>query len=151
MHEMALAEGILGVALDVADGRPVRRIQVRVGALQMVVPDSLQFCFELAAQDTPAADARLELEDVPARVRCKRCDAESEAPSVPFHCRRCGAFDVEVVAGDELLVDAVELDDGWQRRPGVGDGAAVAVDIPAEHLREHALAESDRHEAPGHS
>src|SRR5690348_10301247 len=125
MHEMALAEGILGVALDAADGRNVRRIQVRAGALQQIVPDSLQFCFELAAQDTPAAEAVLELREIPVRVRCRRCGDEGEPPTQPLLCPACGTPEVEVVAGDELLVDAVELDSGWLRRPDAdGEGAA---------------------------
>ncbi len=69
----------------------------------------------------------------------------------PFHCRRCGAFDVDVVAGDELLVDAVELDDAWRRRPVCPDRAPLAVDVSAEHLKEHAMAESDADEAPRQS
>ena len=37
-------------------------MRVSVGAGQRVVPDSLQFCFELAAHDTIAANARLDVE-----------------------------------------------------------------------------------------
>ena len=118
MHEMAIAEGVLAVVLDVAAGRRVRGVQLRMGALQRVVPDSFRFCFELAAQDTPASDARVELRDVAARWRCDRCEAETEASGPPFRCHACGAFDVDVISGEEILVDAVELDDGWHYRPG---------------------------------
>jgi hydrogenase nickel incorporation protein HypA/HybF len=65
MHELAYAEGILAVALDVAEGHVVHCVQVRVGAGHAIVPDSLRFCFELAAQDTPAAGARLDVRVVP--------------------------------------------------------------------------------------
>jgi Zn finger protein HypA/HybF involved in hydrogenase expression len=61
MHEMALAQGILGVVLDKANGERVRAVRVRVGALQRVVPESLELCFRLAAADTVAADALLHL------------------------------------------------------------------------------------------
>lgn len=54
MHEMGFAEGILAVALDAADGRKVRRIQLQVGKLHQVVGDSLQFSFELLATETSA-------------------------------------------------------------------------------------------------
>ncbi|HZR98252.1 MAG TPA: hydrogenase maturation nickel metallochaperone HypA [Chloroflexota bacterium] len=138
MHEMALAEGVLAVVLDAADGEPVRRVRLRVGALQAVVPDSLQFCFQLAAEGTAAADAVLELTDVPARVVCRGCGAESELRAPPFLCRQCGAADVALVAGDELLVDAVELPSGWRYRPGAEGDAPVAVEVPASHLAEHA-------------
>jgi Zn finger protein HypA/HybF involved in hydrogenase expression len=61
MHEVALAQGILDVVLDVAAGRQVQTVRVRAGELLAVSEDSLQFCFELVAQDTPAATARLEV------------------------------------------------------------------------------------------
>lgn len=64
MHELGLAEGILAVVLDVAARERVERVRVSVGELQRVVPDSLRFCFELAAQDTLASRAVLDVEIV---------------------------------------------------------------------------------------
>jgi hydrogenase nickel incorporation protein HypA/HybF len=59
---MGLAEGILAVALDVAGAERIERVRVRIGELQRVAPDSLRFCFELAAQDTSAASAVLDVD-----------------------------------------------------------------------------------------
>ena len=126
MHEMAIAEGVLAVVLDVAGGRRVQGVRLRVGALQRVVPDSFQFCFELAAQDTPASGACVELHEVAARWCCKRCQAQTEAHGTPLQCHACGAFDVDIIAGEEILVDAIELGDGWLYRPG-RDGAEPGV------------------------
>jgi hydrogenase nickel incorporation protein HypA/HybF len=138
MHEMALAEGVLAVVLEVAEGEPVRRIQLRVGRLQAVVPESLQLCFQLAAEDTVAAQAKLELNDVPACLRCYRCGRESQLEAPPFNCHHCGASEIEIVAGDELLVDGVELDSGWRYRPGAEGSAAALADAAASHVAEHA-------------
>ena len=143
MHEMALAEGILDVVLHVSEGRPVRQVRVRAGALQRVVPDSLQFCFELAAADTAAADARLLIEIVPARLRCRRCHAETEQVSPPFLCGACADSDVEFLAGTELLVDGVETDAGWRYRPSFASRPPVGSHVEAGHLDEHARAERD--------
>jgi hydrogenase nickel incorporation protein HypA/HybF len=140
MHEMALAEGILSVVLDAAGGQNVRRVCLRVGKLLMVVPDSLQFSFELATDGTPAAGAVLEMEDVPARWRCLQCGAESALDLPPFNCQSCGASELEVVTGDELLVDAVELENGVTIRR-----REVAADaILEKHLLEHE--QDDRHD-----
>lgn len=133
MHELALAHGILSVVLDVAEEQPVRRVRLRVGALQRVVPDSLQFSFQLLADDTPAFTSRLEIKTVQARVRCRVCGAKSRLKSALFSCTRCGSAEVEVLTGDELLVDAIELDSGWRYRPKRTE-TAVSLD----HLREHA-------------
>jgi hypothetical protein len=61
MHEMGLAEGILGVALDVAGERPVTRVAVSVGEGQAVSADSLEFSFQLIAGGTNAAGAALQV------------------------------------------------------------------------------------------
>jgi len=139
MHEMALAEGILAVVLDAAEGQKVRRISLQVGKLQMVVPESLQFSFQLISEGTPAAGAVVEMEEVAVRLRCKQCGKESEADHPPFNCRHCDAFDVEVAAGDQLLVDAVELENGdtIRRREVPAD------EILEEHLKDHAAHGSD--------
>jgi hydrogenase nickel incorporation protein HypA/HybF len=144
MHEMALAEGILSVALEAAQEQRVRRIQLQAGVLQHVTANSLQFCFQLVAADTPAAEAVVEIAELPVELRCTRCATETVLRTPPFQCRQCGAFDVEVVSGEQVLVDAIELEDGWVRRPG-GAAAQATVEVSAEHLREHALAETHAH------
>jgi Zn finger protein HypA/HybF involved in hydrogenase expression len=61
MHEAALCEGVLAVALDAAGGDPVTRVRVRVGELQAVVPESFEFSWRLVAEGTDAAEAAVEL------------------------------------------------------------------------------------------
>ena len=125
MHEMGLCEAVLAVVRDVSDDEPVRRVRLRVGRLQGVVPPAFDFCWRLVAQDTGAAAAALELTDVPVRVRCQVCGAESEPEAGAIACAACGAVSVDVVAGDELVVEEVELEDGEVRRnPGLTATAA---------------------------
>ena len=64
MHEMGLCEAVLGVVRDVCEDGQVRRVRLRVGRAQGVVPDVFEMCWRMAAQDTGAAEAALELEDV---------------------------------------------------------------------------------------
>ncbi|HUF43001.1 MAG TPA: hydrogenase maturation nickel metallochaperone HypA [Verrucomicrobiae bacterium] len=112
MHEMALAQGILQIVLDAADGEKVRNISLRVGDRQMVVRDSLEFSFRLAAEGTEAADAVIAMEQVATCLLCRQCGAQAEAELPPWMCRQCGANEVEILSGDELFVEAVELDNG---------------------------------------
>jgi hydrogenase nickel incorporation protein HypA/HybF len=111
MHELAIAEAVVAVASEHADGRRVAKVSLRVGALRQVVPSALEFGFELAAQDTPAEGAELEIEHVAAAGRCRACGAESELTAFPLTCARCGGWDLELLRGEELLVDSLELDD----------------------------------------
>jgi hydrogenase nickel incorporation protein HypA/HybF len=114
MHELSIAQAIADVAARHADGRRVVRVEVRVGHLRQVVPDSLDFAFGLVTQGTALHGAELAITQVGAAGRCRECGAESVMEGFPLCCARCGCLDVEVLAGGELLVDALELEEESQ-------------------------------------
>jgi hydrogenase nickel incorporation protein HypA/HybF len=124
MHELGLAEGILAVVLEAAGGEPVRRISLLVGKRQMVAPDSLEFSFRLLAEGTVAAQAGFAIQEVPIRSRCRQCGGEGEVELAFWSCGECGSLETEILSGDELLVDAVELENGRIiRRSAAGDAS----------------------------
>jgi hydrogenase nickel incorporation protein HypA/HybF len=126
MHEMGLCEAVLSVVREVSEDEPVGRVRLRVGRLQGVVPDVFEFCWRMVAQDTGAADAALELRDVPVRVRCRACGDEADLEGTMVACPGCGAPSVAVLAGDALTVEEVELRDGEVRRNPALAAAAEA-------------------------
>ena len=109
MHELSIAEAVVDVAVRHARGRPVAAVELRVGHLRQVVPSALEFAFELVAQGTVVEGAELAIEEVPAAGRCRRCGVESELNGFPLACVACGGVDLELLRGEELLVDALEL------------------------------------------
>jgi hydrogenase nickel incorporation protein HypA/HybF len=111
MHELSLAESIVRIATAHAAGRPVAKVELKVGHLRQVVPSALAFAFELVAQGTPLEGAELAMEEVPAAGRCRRCGTESELPGFPLRCSACGGLDLELLRGEELRVDALELEE----------------------------------------
>jgi hydrogenase nickel incorporation protein HypA/HybF len=111
MHELSIADAVVTIACRHAAGRKVTRVDIKVGHLRQVVPDSLTFAFELVSAGTEVEGAELVIEEVPATVRCGACAAETTLEEFPAHCSACGAFDVEVEGGEELLVDSLELED----------------------------------------
>ncbi len=123
MHELSIAGAIAEIAVRHAAGRPVARVDVRVGHLRQVVPDALDFAFTLVAEGTVLEGAELVLEEVPAAGRCRRCGTESELPGFPLACAACGSADLELVRGEELLVDALELEEPVLTNGGSADDA----------------------------
>jgi hydrogenase nickel incorporation protein HypA/HybF len=110
LHELSVAAAIVDAAVRHGGGRRVVKVEVKVGRLRQVVPSALEFAFVLVAQGTPVEDAVLEVEQVPARIACRRCGAVEELEDLPFACPACGSPEVDVVAGDELSVEALELE-----------------------------------------
>ena len=111
MHELSIAEALVDIVERHACGRRVVEVEVLVGALRQVVPSALEFSFGLVAEGTELEGAELVIEVVPAGGRCRACGADGPLPAFPLCCRSCGGFDVEVLRGEELLVDALEIEE----------------------------------------
>ena len=111
MHELSVSSAIVDTAIKHAAGRRVTMVHVRLGKLRQVVPDSLEFFFEIVSRDTVCEGATLTHEVVAARLRCSPCASEWEVDQPAFRCPGCSGSDVSVVTGDELLVESIEVDE----------------------------------------
>jgi hydrogenase nickel incorporation protein HypA/HybF len=110
MHELSLCAAIADIAVRRSGEGQVEVIHVRIGQLRQVVPDTLLFCWSLVTAGTDLDTAALEIERVPAVLRCRACDTEQPLDDrVAFACAGCGSLDVGVIAGEEFLVTALEL------------------------------------------
>ena len=117
MHELGLCGGILEAVERRAAGRRVTR--VRVGAQHRVVPSAFDQSFALVAQGTVADGAAVDLVVVPVAVRCLDCGHEAEATDPLAACPACGGLDLETEGGDELILEAIHLEESdVSRHPG---------------------------------
>ena len=125
MHELSVSSAIVDTVLKHAAGRKVNLVSLRLGRLRQVVPKSLSFYFEIVGRDTLCEGAELELELVDALMRCGSCEHEWDPRPEPehgdpfggdflmpqFRCPRCEAAGAEVIRGDELEVESIEVED----------------------------------------
>jgi hydrogenase nickel incorporation protein HypA/HybF len=112
MHELSIAEGVVEIASRHAAGRRVSKVELKVGHLRQVVPSALEFAFALLIEGTPLEGSELVIEEVPVRGRCRACGSATVMRAFPLQCPRCGGLNLEIEAGEELLVDALELETG---------------------------------------
>lgn len=110
MHELSIASAVVDTAVRHAGGRRVTLVSVRVGQLRQVVADSLAFYFGVVARETVCEGARLDQELVAARLRCRACAREWAVDVPAFRCPACAGGDVEVLSGEELEVESIELE-----------------------------------------
>jgi hydrogenase nickel incorporation protein HypA/HybF len=116
MHEMGIALQIIDIAAASIpkEVRPVKveRVNLKIGRLSAVVPESLRFCFEVASRDTPLAGAELAIEETPVLARCKACDERWTIAEPVFICRTCGSGELEILSGRELDIVSIEITEG---------------------------------------
>jgi hydrogenase nickel incorporation protein HypA/HybF len=105
---MAITQSVVDAVCEHAAGRRVRSVRLEVGALCAVVPDSMQFCFGLAAEGTAADGARLDLDIREGSARCRTCGTQFTLTDPILLCP-CGSADVEVLAGKDLKILSMEV------------------------------------------
>lgn len=110
MHELALCTAIADIVARRASERRVAVVHVRVGELRQVVPETLAFCWTMVTDGTDLDGARLEIERVPAVVHCRACeDIGPLSGAFALACPACGSFEVDITAGEEFDVVALDL------------------------------------------
>ena len=113
MHELSIAVGILDMVEEEMRkhvGAQLDAVILRLGPLSGVVNEALVSAYELARAQTPFADSRLVLEEVPIVIRCRKCEAERPVHSVQdLRCAECDTPASEVLHGRELELAALEL------------------------------------------
>jgi hydrogenase nickel incorporation protein HypA/HybF len=114
MHEFAIAQSILDRALAEAEKHEAKRIYtlgVKLGKASHITPDSLEFCFKAVAKGTIAEEAKVEIEPLELKARCRQCGQEFIAGD--DHHRLvcpCGSQNVEVVSGEEVYLENLVID-----------------------------------------
>ncbi|SEF44339.1 Hydrogenase-3 nickel incorporation protein HypA [Bryocella elongata] len=120
MHEISIAESIVQIAEAKAreqNAQSIQIIKLRLGTFTTIVPEALQFAFEIARQDTLSCNAQLDIEIVPMTMRCVVCDATMQPVcGLCLFCEQCG-FPLKIISGEELQVEYIEVDSEKEEAP----------------------------------
>ena len=108
MHELAIMGRVVADLERRVDPARVSCVRLQIGQLAGVLPETIQFCFSLCTRGTALDGARLEIDEVRGRGRCRRCGAEIHMQTEGDLCR-CGSPEIEVLGGQELRVQTVEV------------------------------------------
>lgn len=109
MHELSICRSIVAVVDQHAAGRGVASVNLQVGELRQIVPDTLVYCWSLVTENTGLATSQLRVERVPAAIRCTACEHRTTLARHVLVCEECGGRDVEIVAGEEFVITSLEL------------------------------------------
>ena len=114
MHELAITQSMLDLVLQEAEkagAKEVGKINLAIGEMTGVVDEYVQFCFDFLSKGTIAEQAHLSFKMVPATARCRGCDKTFEFKEYDWACPYCQGNSMEVIAGKELFVESIEVED----------------------------------------
>ena len=112
MHEFSIMQAALETAAQktrAAGATQIHRLTVRVGKLSGVVPEALRFAFDALKEKTLAAQAELQIVEVPAIGWCADCAAEFAVAEINYECPRCRQPSGELRRGREMDLASLEI------------------------------------------
>lgn len=114
MHEVGIAESIIDIAVKTAVKNgfsKVLSVTVNIGKLVAVENDSLMFAFDTLKEGTILNLAGLIINDIDIKGKCIDCGEENIYDEYFFACKNCGSYNVKIVAGEELDIKDIEVDE----------------------------------------
>ena len=112
MHEAALAESIIKIALDVAaenNSKKISAVGLKLGDMSGVEIEALNFSFNILTKKTIAEGAELKINRVPISAKCNKCGKVFTISHYNFFCPECDGILI-LQTGRELLVEFVDCD-----------------------------------------
>jgi hydrogenase nickel incorporation protein HypA/HybF len=114
VHELAITQNILDIALkeaDAAGASKITRVNVAIGELSGVVSDSVEFYFDFLTKGNAAEGAKLNFKMVPAVLKCRECSTEFTPQDSSWVCPQCQGSGVVVLAGRDCFVESIEVEE----------------------------------------
>ena len=113
MHEMSIAQNIIEIVEEISKENQVKQVKkviVKIGKLVAVVPDSLQFCYEVLTKESDLENSQLVIDIMPILGECNSCRKRFEVESHFFACPFCKSSEVKITQGQELSICELEVD-----------------------------------------
>lgn len=113
MHELAVTQSLLKIALDHAEkanAKQVTELNIVIGELSSMVDDSIQFYWETIAKDTIAEKAKLNFRRIPAELQCMTCFNKYHPKEGELICPQCRGVGAKVITGEEFFLESIDVE-----------------------------------------
>lgn len=114
MHEVGIAASVIDAVRAELAQRPGFRanaVALRIGELAGVDPESLRFGFDALVRDSDLDPLRLDVEFISRLQECLNCTLRFAADRYTLECPACGSLRGACIAGDELDIVSIELEE----------------------------------------
>ena len=114
MHELSIALSIIdaveGKARQEGVGK-ISGIDLLIGKLAGIEPESLKFCFTAASKGTLADGALLVIEEPEGIGECGECGMTFPVTFYYAECPGCRSLRVKIVSGEEFLIQSMTIEE----------------------------------------
>ena len=113
MHEFSIVQSLLALIEEHAHERgakKVTKVVLRVGVLSGVEAHLLKVAFDTFKEGTVAQEAELVIKQEKLKVFCKDCNETFEKDELNALCPKCGSLNTEIVGGEDLLLESLEME-----------------------------------------
>lgn len=113
MHEFTIVMNVLAIVEENAKNlhaETVHEIEMDIGELSGIDYDALIFAMQYSKKNELLENARLIINKISAKARCKSCMHVFEISDFYTACPKCNTFDHEILQGKELKVKSIKID-----------------------------------------
>ena len=111
MHEFSLIENIFKILDDIIKKEKIKKIDkinLIVGEMLQIVPETLVFAFDAVKKGTKCENAKLNIEIQPITIKCNICKRNIELNKDQYICPQCKGNDFKIISGKEFIIKSIE-------------------------------------------
>ncbi len=112
MHEFSVVSALMSLVSEDAikhNADKVSRITVSIGVMSGIEPSLFMEAYQSCKKGTVAEEATLDIIHQEVEISCS-CGYCGEIVGVSFLCPQCQAVDIDVIAGEDMILQQLELD-----------------------------------------
>jgi hydrogenase nickel incorporation protein HypA/HybF len=113
MHEASIAISLLETVSDLCRQEgydSIESVRLKVGKAAGILPDALQFAFDVAKVGTIASQAELIIEFIPLGGFCNDCGSQFHSDErFIYSCPACNSSAIKITSGNEMQIIDMEV------------------------------------------
>ncbi len=112
MHELSIAQNIIEIVTDYAikvKADRVTEVVLDIGAVSGIIPENLEFAWEISSKNTIVENAILKINFIEAKALCLECKKKFIMDDIYTMCEFCGSLRFDIIQGKELKVKSIKI------------------------------------------
>ncbi|MGG7078009.1 hydrogenase maturation nickel metallochaperone HypA [Clostridium sardiniense] len=113
MHELSVTKSILNICENeeaVGDFKKINKINLCVGEITGLVPDCINYYFNIISKGTIAEDAVINIKKISLKINCLECKYEGVMDKREYLCPNCNGRNFKILNGKEFYLESIEVD-----------------------------------------